>query len=192
MSLVWLRITAPRMKRPYRIPLGTMGVAAFMFLPMAISLLLLFTIEHAAQLIVGGFTFAGVVAFLLARLVERVHQQDTGLRPPVVDLQEVFEDVGESVESKPDDSFPDLGFRSSLLVEQLPESIRSDPTEVNDNVGDLDHNDAAAVDGDDDDGDDGDDEEGGSLNVASYSHTHAHGADDAVRYGSTDLPSVTE
>lgn len=193
MSLVWLRITAPRMKRPYRIPLGSMGVAAFMFLPIAISLALLFTIEHAAQLIVGGFTFAGVVAFLLARLVERVHQQDTGLRPPVVDLQEVFEDVGESVESKPDDSFPDLGFRSSLLVEQLPESIRSDPTEVNDNVGDLDHNDAAAVDDDDDDRDDDDDEEGGeTLNVASYGHTHAHGADDTVRYGSTDLPSVTE
>ena len=146
MALVWLRISAPRMKRPYRIPLGTGAVAAFMGIPILLSILLLVTIERTPQLIVMALSLLGVILFLLARLVERVLQTDSGLRPAIVDLQGVFEDVVESVpDSKPDDSFPDLGFRSSALVEQLPESIRSDPTEVNDNFTDLDHNDARAA-----------------------------------------------
>jgi hypothetical protein len=75
--------------------------------------------------------------FLLARLVERVHQADTAAPPVPVDLQGVFEDVVEQVaDSRDDDSFPDLGFRSSLLVEQLPETLTGDPTEHNDNYGD--------------------------------------------------------
>jgi hypothetical protein len=125
------------MKRPYRIPLSTLAVASFMFMPVAISLLLLVTIEHIPQLLVLGSALTGVILFLLARLVERVHQVDTAAPPVPVDLQGVFEDVVEQVaDSRDDDSFPDLGFRSSLLVEQLPETLTGDPTEHNDNYGD--------------------------------------------------------
>jgi len=145
MSLVWLRISAPRMKRPYRIPLSTLAVAAFMFLPISLSLLLLVTVEPLAQQLVLGVTLTGVVLFLLARLVERVHQIDTAAAPAAVDLQGVFEDVTEAVADAVDaDSFPDLGFRSALLVEQLPETLTGDPTEVNDNFADRDHNDPKA------------------------------------------------
>lgn len=175
MALVWLRISAPRMKRPYRIPLGTGAVAAFMGIPILLSLLLLCTIDRTPQLIVLAFGLLGVVLFLLARLVERVLQTDSGLRPAIVDLQGVFEDVVESVpDSKPDDSFPDLGFRSSALVEQLPESIRSDPTEVNDNFTDLDHNDARAAEEDNSSRARGEDDEDEEEEARENERANAH------------------
>ncbi len=218
MSLVWLRISAPRMKRPYRIPLSTLAVATFMFLPVALSILLLVTVERLAQMLVLCVALAGVVLFLLARLVERVHQADTAAAPVPVDLQGVFEDVVEAVaDSRDDDSFPDLGFRSSLLVEQLPETLTGDPTEVNDNLNDKDHNDPAAnldEEGDDrtaagkdaaaaDDDDDEDEEEdvehgGGALlsgsGVGFVSSHGGHGDGGEKGYGATDstLPSVSE
>ena len=142
MALVWLRIAEPRMKRPYRIPTTTTGVAMFMTIPCAISILLFFTIDRTPQFICILFTLVGVVFYLLARLMERVSQIDSAMRPVQVDLEDVFEDVGDSVaDSKPDDVIPDLGFRSSMLTQQLPESIRADPSEVNDNITDLDFSD---------------------------------------------------
>lgn len=152
MALVWLRIAEPKMKRPYRIPASTGGVALFMLMPMAVSLLLLVSIDRTPQYICLLFTVLGCALFLLSRLIERVSQTDSGVKPETVDLQDVFEDVVDNVQnSKPDDFIPDLGFRSSLLTQQLPESIRSDPTEVNDNVGDDDDEDRRIVRSDDDD-----------------------------------------
>jgi len=212
MSLVWLRISAPRMKRPYRIPLSTLGVGAFMFVPVALSLLLLVTIEHIPQLLVLWSAMAGVVLFLLARLMERVHQADTAAPPVPVDLQGVFEDVVEQVaDSRDDDRLPDLGFRSSLLVEQLPETLTGDPTEHNDNYGDKDHNDPAAnvdddgslVDGLDDECDDENPSErlerSDPVRPLLGHHHHGGGSgseDKHPHYGTTDpaapLPSVSE
>jgi len=198
MALIWLRITEPKMKRPYRIPLSTPAVALFMLMPIAISALLLATIAEIPRYITIAFVMLGIVLFLLARLVERVQQLDSSMRPSAIDLQDVFEDVVESVEEgKPEDRLPDLGFRSSLLVEQLPESIRYDPTEVNDNFGDPDASVAEERErekrqyDDDDEDEDEEEEEEEEEEEDEEVGTKDRGRG-AVHYGSTDLHSVKE
>lgn len=196
MSLVWLRIAEPKMKRPYRIPLSTTGVASFMMMPIAVSVVLICSIDRVPQVICLLFAIGGVVLYLLSRLVERVRQSDSAVNPATVDLLDVFEDVVESVaDSKPDDWIPDLGFRSSLLTQQLPESIRSDPSEVNDNLGErdaleIDPTERAEENQEQEGDDDDDDVETGEERRAR--HQPVEPIQEERSYGATDLPPVQE
>ena len=71
LALLHLRVVEPNMRRPYRLLLNTPLLALFLSLPMAVSVLLLVTIERFLQFIVAAATIAGIVAYYAARISER-------------------------------------------------------------------------------------------------------------------------
>jgi amino acid transporter len=130
LSLVWLRVMEPTMKRPYKIPINTWLLAAFMTPTLFICIVVIVTIEKIAQLIVGGCIILGLIAYFIARQFERsqaeIEATNTGdevLPYQAVDLNEVFEGIHDlQLGANPED-FPDFGLRTSAQVESLPELI---------------------------------------------------------------------
>ena len=95
----------------YRIPLRTVPLALFMCPQMIITICLLASITRFCHIVIGIITLIGIMLYFTARVISQL-QQAHGVRAPTVDLEEVFEDVGEAVESaEVDDVFPDMGIR---------------------------------------------------------------------------------
>lgn len=114
-SLIWLRITEPFMKRPYKIPVETGTLCLFMLPQFALTIFLSVYIDRIAQYMVGGTIATGFLVYFFSRLTLRI--QLAGRPPPNYNLPGVFQ--GQEASSAVDE-MPGLGQRYSVAQSVLP------------------------------------------------------------------------
>ncbi len=66
-ALVWLRVREPEMARPYRVPLGTAGIIAFIFPPVALCLVSMALANNSTKLVSIAGIALGVIVYRFRR-----------------------------------------------------------------------------------------------------------------------------
>jgi len=130
LALIWLRISEPNRDRPFKIPLGTVGLTLFMLPHFLISAVLAFAIDREARIIVFVMMLLGAIVYVICRRLAVQKENETDAFP-VKDLEKVFENIPQVLEERygtvvTEGDLPDLGLAASVVFETMPVTVPLD------------------------------------------------------------------